>query len=239
MERRYRSERRRGRRDCARSSASAFASSPFVHDRRRCVRPWSPVTTSSSSCRPAPASRSCYQLPGLARGGTTLVVSPLIALMEDQVAKLRELGLARRTHPLGPGPGRVARRLPRLPRRASSTTSSSPPSGSGFRAFPRCSPNEASPSWPSTRPTASPSGGTTSGPTTGCSGSGSRLLRPAPIIALTATATPRVQVDIAAAARPRRAEAVHPRLPSNEHRHRGGRRQAGGDARTGGARAPA
>jgi DNA topoisomerase-3 len=36
----------------------------------------------------------CYQLPGLARGGTTLVVSPLIALMEDQVAKLREEGLA-------------------------------------------------------------------------------------------------------------------------------------------------
>src|SRR5205085_1236762 len=36
----------------------------------------------------------CYQLPGLARAGTTLVVSPLIALMEDQVAKLRALGLA-------------------------------------------------------------------------------------------------------------------------------------------------
>jgi len=36
----------------------------------------------------------CYQLPGLARAGTTLVVSPLIALMEDQVGKLRELGLA-------------------------------------------------------------------------------------------------------------------------------------------------
>ena len=27
----------------------------------------------------------CYQLPGVARAGTTLVVSPLIALMEDQV----------------------------------------------------------------------------------------------------------------------------------------------------------
>ena len=41
----------------------------------------------------------CYQLPGLARGGTTLVVSPLIALMEDQVAKMRELGLrAERIH---------------------------------------------------------------------------------------------------------------------------------------------
>ncbi len=36
----------------------------------------------------------CYQLPGLARGGTTLVVSPLIALMEDQVGKLQELGVA-------------------------------------------------------------------------------------------------------------------------------------------------
>ncbi|MEZ4300117.1 MAG: RecQ family ATP-dependent DNA helicase [Polyangiaceae bacterium] len=36
----------------------------------------------------------CYQLPGLARGGTTLVVSPLIALMEDQVAKLQAQGLA-------------------------------------------------------------------------------------------------------------------------------------------------
>jgi DNA topoisomerase-3 len=36
----------------------------------------------------------CYQLPGLARGGTTLIISPLIALMEDQVAKLKALGFA-------------------------------------------------------------------------------------------------------------------------------------------------
>jgi RecQ family ATP-dependent DNA helicase len=34
----------------------------------------------------------CYQLPGIARGGTTLVISPLIALMEDQGAKLKERG---------------------------------------------------------------------------------------------------------------------------------------------------
>jgi DNA topoisomerase III len=36
----------------------------------------------------------CYQLPGLARGGTTLVISPLIALMEDQFRKLRDCGFA-------------------------------------------------------------------------------------------------------------------------------------------------
>src|ERR1051325_4136380 len=36
----------------------------------------------------------CYQLPAIARGGTALVISPLIALMEDQAAKLRERGFA-------------------------------------------------------------------------------------------------------------------------------------------------
>jgi len=41
----------------------------------------------------------CYQLPALARGGTALVISPLIALMEDQVAQLRNRGLrAERIH---------------------------------------------------------------------------------------------------------------------------------------------
>src|ERR1700734_3842145 len=35
----------------------------------------------------------CYQLPALARAGTALVISPLIALMEDQAAKLKALGL--------------------------------------------------------------------------------------------------------------------------------------------------
>ena len=56
----------------------------------------------------------CYQLPGIVRGGTTLVISPLIALMEDQVAKLQALGLRRRADPLGPGPRRLARSLPRV-----------------------------------------------------------------------------------------------------------------------------
>src|SRR5688572_26479447 len=35
----------------------------------------------------------CYQLPALLREGTGVVVSPLIALMQDQVAALRQLGV--------------------------------------------------------------------------------------------------------------------------------------------------
>src|ERR1700736_851092 len=35
----------------------------------------------------------CYQLPAIARGGAPLVISPLIALMDDQAAKLSSLGL--------------------------------------------------------------------------------------------------------------------------------------------------
>src|SRR5918911_2718436 len=35
----------------------------------------------------------CYQLPALHLTGTTVVVSPLIALMQDQADKLRDLGL--------------------------------------------------------------------------------------------------------------------------------------------------
>jgi ATP-dependent DNA helicase RecQ len=36
----------------------------------------------------------CYQIPALCRPGTALVISPLIALMDDQVAALRQLGVA-------------------------------------------------------------------------------------------------------------------------------------------------
>jgi RecQ family ATP-dependent DNA helicase len=35
----------------------------------------------------------CYQLPAIALGGTALIISPLIALMDDQAAKLTALGL--------------------------------------------------------------------------------------------------------------------------------------------------
>src|SRR5881227_4005826 len=36
----------------------------------------------------------CYQAPAAYRGGTTVVVSPLIALMKDQVDSLRACGIA-------------------------------------------------------------------------------------------------------------------------------------------------
>ena len=39
----------------------------------------------------------CYQLPAIAGAGLTVVVSPLIALMKDQVDSLEELGVRRRS----------------------------------------------------------------------------------------------------------------------------------------------
>jgi ATP-dependent DNA helicase RecQ len=36
----------------------------------------------------------CYQVPALVRHGTAIVISPLIALMDDQVAALRQLGVS-------------------------------------------------------------------------------------------------------------------------------------------------
>jgi DNA topoisomerase-3 len=148
----------------------------------------------------------CYQLPGLARGGTTLVVSPLIALMEDQVAKLQELGLrAERIHS---GRDRAASRavgqaylegrldflfiaperlrVPGFPEMLARRTP----------ALVAVDEAHCISEW-----------GHDFRPDYRLLGERLPALRPAPIVALTATATPRVQEDIAeqlALASPRR-----------------------------------
>ena len=142
----------------------------------------------------------CYQLPALLRDDLTVVVSPLVALMQDQVEALAARGLGDRVALVNaqqdPGANAEALRqaaagelrlLYVAPERFSSP---------GFldaharRAGSACS-------W-STRRTASRSGGTTSGPTTSAWRTPRVLWGPKAIVASTATATPRVATDVAA-----------------------------------------
>jgi ATP-dependent DNA helicase RecQ len=107
----------------------------------------------------------CYQLPALMLDGLTLVVSPLIALMKDQIDLLAGLGVdaARLDSSLDANEVRAVSdrlragslRLLYVAPASASTTSAS--SRSSARRRSRCS--------RSTRRTASPSGGTTSAPT--------------------------------------------------------------------------
>ncbi len=139
----------------------------------------------------------CYQLPGLARGGTTLVVSPLIALMEDQVAKMQALGLAaERIHS---GRDRAVSRQVCLDYLA------------GKLDFLFIAPERLSvPGFPEMLAKRTPAlvavdeahcishWGHDFRPDYRLLGARLPLLRPAPVIALTATATPRVQDDVRA-----------------------------------------
>jgi ATP-dependent DNA helicase RecQ len=51
----------------------------------------------------------CYQVPALVRPGTALVISPLIALMDDQIAALRQLGVSAGALHSEQEPGEVSR----------------------------------------------------------------------------------------------------------------------------------
>ncbi len=121
----------------------------------------------------------CYQIPALVRAGTGIVVSPLIALMQDQVSALRQNGV-RAAFLNSSLTRREARRVEaQLARAASWSCSTSRRSGCCRTARSTCSSTRtpASRSSRSTRPTASPSGDTTSGRST-CSSTSSRRALP-------------------------------------------------------------
>src|SRR5580658_2540885 len=137
----------------------------------------------------------CYQLPGLARGGTTLVVSPLIALMEDQTHKLKSLGIAaERIHS---GRGREASRAAcRAYLDGALDCLFIAPERLKVPGFPEMLARRRPALVAIDEAHCISQWGHDFRPEYRMLGERLPLLRPAPFIALTATATPRVQDDI-------------------------------------------
>jgi ATP-dependent DNA helicase RecQ len=139
----------------------------------------------------------CYQLPAIARGGTAVVVSPLIALMDDQAAKLKEKRLR---------VGRIHSGLSREESRQACRDYLD-----GTLQFLFIAPERLRvPGFPEMLAKRTPSliaideahcisgWGHDFRPDYRTLGDYLPMLRPAPVIALTATATPTVQADIVA-----------------------------------------
>jgi DNA topoisomerase III len=179
----------------------------------------------------------CYQLPGVARGGTTLVISPLIALMEDQVAKLKAQHCAvERIHS---GRDRAASRQACIDYLE------------GKLQFLFVAPERLRvPGFPAMLAKRKPNlvaideahcisqWGHDFRPDYRMIGQHLPHFRPAPVIAMTATATPLVQNDIIEQLGLGEAHPFHPRVPARQHRRRGGG-SAAQRARRSGARTAA
>ena len=145
----------------------------------------------------------CYQIPALLRAGTGIVVSPLIALMQDQVDALRQLGvraaflnstLDGRTQRAVEQRAVARRARPALRRARAPADRSASSTCSDALARSRCS--------PSTRRIASRNGATISAPSTASCRMLHERFPEVPRIALTATA------DAPTRARDRRAPAL-------------------------------
>ena len=141
----------------------------------------------------------CYQVPALMLPGVTLVVSPLISLMKDQVMALKHAGIPAAYINSSLTPAQAQHRLSAPACRGLQARLCRPGAAGGGRLRLRRPKPGPSPCWRWTRPTASPSGG--------------RIFRPSyrkipdfltklprrPVIgAFTATATAAVRRDISA-----------------------------------------
>ena len=197
------------------------ASPPSAPTRKPSARPSSTAATSCWSCPPAPASRSATSCPAIARGGTTLVISPLIALMEDQVAKLKERGFAvERIHS---GRDRAASRQACIDYlNGNLQFLFIAPERLRVAGFPEMLAKRKPSLIAIDEAHCISQWGHDFRPDYRMLGQYLPTLRPAPVIALTATATPVVQNDIAEQLGLGAARALHPRLPPRQPRHRSG-----------------
>lgn len=139
----------------------------------------------------------CYQLPTLARGGTAVVISPLIALMEDQSQKLCALGLrAARVH--SGMPREAAREACREYLRGNLDFFFLAPERLRIPGFAAMLAKRTPALVAVDEAHCISQWGHDFRPDYRLLGEAIEVLRPAPVMALTATATPDVQEDIAA-----------------------------------------